>query len=210
MQITSLDTRVENKNGRQELVEELETVSLGSENLGKTIRIGSKLKEEQKQELVKCLQAHADVFAWTHEDMPGIDPGVACHKLAIKKGVRAIRQKRRCFNQERYEVINDEVEKLLRAGFIREVNYPEWISNVVLVKKANDKWRMCVDFIDLNKACPKDGFPLLKIDQLVDSTTGHGLLNFMDVFSGYNQIPCTSRMRRALLLSLTRVYSVTG
>ena len=81
------------------------------------------------------------------------------------------------------------MEKLLRVGFIREVNYPEWISNVVLVKKANGKWRMCVDFTDLNKACPKDSFPLPKIDQLVDSTAGHGLLSFMDAFSGYNQIP---------------------
>ncbi|XP_052297264.1 uncharacterized protein LOC127902396 [Citrus sinensis] len=115
--------------------------------------------------------------------MPGIDPEVACHKLAVKKGARAVRQKRRCFNQERYEAINGEVEKLLRVGFIREVNYPEWISNV------NGKWRMCVDFTDLNKACPKDSFPLPKIDQLVDSTAGHGLLSFMDAFSGYNQIP---------------------
>ena len=136
-----------------------------------------------------CLRAHADVFTWTLEDMPRIDPEVACHRLAIKKGARAIRQKRRCFNQERYKAINGEVEKLLKAKFIREVNYPEWISNVVLVKKANGKWRMCVKFTDLNKACPKDSFPLPKIDQLVDSTVGHGLLSFMDEFSGYNQIP---------------------
>lgn len=67
--------------------------------------------------------------------------------------------------------------------------YPEWIFNVVLVKKTNRKWRMCVDFTDLNKACLKDSFPLLKIDQLVDSTAGHGLLSFMDAFSGYDQIP---------------------
>ncbi|XP_024042632.1 uncharacterized protein LOC112099511 [Citrus clementina] len=133
MQITSLDSRVENNKGRQEPVEDLEAVSLGPENPGKTIRIGSRLKGEQKQELVKCLQAHADVFAWTHEDMPGIDPEVACHKLAVKKGARAVRQKRRCFNQERYEAINGEVEKLWRAGFIREVSYPEWISNVVVM-----------------------------------------------------------------------------
>ncbi|KAH9703019.1 BED-type domain-containing protein [Citrus sinensis] len=78
----------------------------------------------------------------------------------------------RCFNQKRYEAINTEVEKLLKAGFIREAKYPEWISNVVLVKKANGKWRMCVDFTDLNKTCPKDSFPLPKIDQLVDSTAG--------------------------------------
>ena len=71
--------------------------------------------------------------------MPRINPGVACHKLAIRKGVRPVRQKMRCFNQERYEAINTEVEKLLRAGFIKEAKYPEWISNVVLVKKANGK-----------------------------------------------------------------------
>ena len=77
----------------------------------------------------------------------------------------------------------------MKAGFIREAKYPEWISNVVLVKKANGKWRMCVDFTDLNKACPKDSFPLPKIDQLVDSTAGHSLRSFMDAFSGYNQVP---------------------
>ena len=66
--------------------------------------------------------------------------------------------------------------------------YPEWLANVVLVKKANGKWRMCVDFTDLNKACPKDSFPLPRIDQLVDFTAGHKLLTFMDAFSRYNQI----------------------
>ena len=76
----------------------------------------------------------------------------------------------------------------MKAGFIREDKYLEWISNVVLVKKANGKWRMCVDFTDLNKACPKDSFPLPKINRLVDSTTGHSLLSFMDTFLGYNQI----------------------
>ena len=82
----------------------------------------------------------------------------------------------------------DEVNKLIAANFIREVHYPEWLANVVMVKKANGKWRMCVDFTDLNQACPKDSFPLPRIDQLVDSTAGHKLLTFMDAFSGYNQI----------------------
>jgi hypothetical protein len=80
------------------------------------------------------------------------------------------------------------VDKLLAANFIREVFYPDWLANVVMVKKSTGKWRMCVDFTDLNKACPKDSFPLPRIDQLVDSTAGHKLLTFMDAFSGYNQI----------------------
>ena len=76
----------------------------------------------------------------------------------------------------------------MTVWFIQEVYYPEWLVNVVLVKKANGNWRMCVDFTDLNKACPKDSFPLPRIDQLVDSTAGHKLLTFMDAFSGYNQV----------------------
>ena len=82
----------------------------------------------------------------------------------------------------------DEVNKLLDANFIRKVYYPEWLANVVMVKKANRKWKMCVDFTDLNSACSKDSFPLLKIDQLVDSAIGHKLLTFMDGFSGCIQI----------------------
>jgi hypothetical protein len=81
-----------------------------------------------------------------------------------------------------------EVEKLLKDKFIEEVYYPNWLANIVLVKKSNGKRRMCVNFTDLNKACLKDSFLLPLIDSLVDSTAGYGLLNFMDTFSGYNQI----------------------
>ena len=77
---------------------------------------------------------------------------------------------------------------MVEAGSIREVQYPEWVANVVLVKKSSGKWRVCTDFIDLNKACPKDSFPLPCIDQLVDATAGHELVSFMDAYSGYNQI----------------------
>lgn len=79
----------------------------------------------------------------------------------------------RFFTSERYEGIKVEVDKLLKAGFIKSVDYPTCLSNVVLVKKANEWWWVCVDFKDLNKACPKDCFPLLKINQLVDATMGH-------------------------------------
>jgi len=77
---------------------------------------------------------------------------------------------------------------LLSVGHIREIQYPEWLANVVLVKKANGKWRMCVDFTDLNKACPKDSYPLPSIDALVDSASSCKMLSFLDAFSGYNQI----------------------
>lgn len=77
---------------------------------------------------------------------------------------------------------------MIDTGFIKEVSYPKWLANVVLVKKANEKWKMCIDFTDLNKTCPKDSYPLFRIDQLVDATMGHELLTFMNMFSGYNQI----------------------
>ena len=90
---------------------------------------------------------------------------------------------------KRYVALKEEVDKLKTNGFIRDALYPEWVSNLVLVRKPNGKWRTCVDYSDLNKACPKDSFPLPRIDQLVDSTAGHELLSFMDAYSGYNQIP---------------------
>ena len=89
---------------------------------------------------------------------------------------------------EKQAAIEEEVGKLLKADFIRPEKFPTWLANVVMVKKSNGKWRMCVDYTDLNKACPKDCFLLPRIDQLVDSTSGHELLSFMNAFSGYNQI----------------------
>ncbi|EXB53021.1 Transposon Ty3-I Gag-Pol polyprotein [Morus notabilis] len=92
-------------------------------------------------------------------------------------------------NPERYEALKEEVDKLISNGFIREAHYPSWVSNPVLVTKPNGMWRTCVDFSDLNKVCPKDGFPLPQIDQMVNDTAGHEMLSFMDAYSGYNQIP---------------------
>ena len=89
---------------------------------------------------------------------------------------------------ERAKAVNDEVDKLLKIGSIREVQYPDWLANTVVVKKKNGKDRVCIDFTDLNKACPEESFPLPHIDRLVESTAGNELLSFMDAFSGYNQI----------------------
>ena len=110
------------------------------------------------------------------------------HKLNVSPSFPPIRQKNRVFAQEWDKAIAKEVRKLQEAKFIGEVYYPDWLANVVMVKKANGIWRMFVDFTDLNKVCPKDSYPLLHINILVDSTARHQLLSFMDVFSGYNQI----------------------
>ena len=172
---------------RPEPSEELELVSLDDdpEHLA---YIGSKLAEDLKSLLTQFLRQNRDVLAWKQADMGGLDPIVITHRLNTSPSFKLVKQKRRSFAPERQKAINEEVGKLLQAGAIREVEYPEWLANVVIVKKANGKWRLCIDFTDINKACPKDSFPLPRIDLIVDATAGHELLSFMDAFSGYNQI----------------------
>ena len=166
---------------------ELEPVQLGDqpEHL---VYIGSKLAEGFRSPLIRFLEQNMEVFAWKQEDMGGVDPAVITHRLKVNPSFRPVKQKRRSFAPERQKAINEEVGKLLQVKAIREVEYPEWLANVVLVKKANGKWRLCIDFTDINRVCPKDSFPLPRIDLIVDATAGHELLNFMDAFSSYNQI----------------------
>jgi hypothetical protein len=117
--------------------------------------------------------------------MKGIPREVAEHKLNIKPGLKLVKQRLRCFNDEKCKAIGEEIKKLLGSGFIREVFHPEWLTNHVLVKKKNKKWRMCVDYMGLNKACPKDLFPLPHIHQVVDSTAGCKTLCFLNAYSRY-------------------------
>ena len=179
---------IEEKRAVVEPIEVLEDISLDERNPERCTRVGADLEGRIKEDLVQFLRKNIDVFAWSHEDMPGIDPNVITHRLNVCPFSKPVRQKKRVFAPKRDNAIKDEVQKLMAAKFIREVYYPEWLANVVMVEKADDKWRMCVDFTDLNRACPKDSYPLPRIDQLVDSTAGHKLLSFMDAFSGYNQI----------------------
>ncbi|KAL5583459.1 hypothetical protein UlMin_015901 [Ulmus minor] len=177
-----------------------------------TIMIGNievKLNQVRKQlrtDLINFLRDHRDVFARSHEDMLGIDPKVIVHRLNIDPSFRPVKQKRRNFNAERYMAINTEVDKLLKADFIREANYPEWIANVVLVKKANGNWRVCVDFTDLNKACPKDSFPLPRIDQLVDATD---YLASWTLTLATIRFECTNLTKNILLFSQTKGFIAT-
>ena len=102
--------------------------------------------------------------------MPGIDPSVMVHRLNVSPSFTFICQKKRVFTLERDQAIAEEVHKLQLANFIKEVYYPNWLANLVMVKKASGKWRMCIGFTDLNKPCPKDSYPLPWVDIPVDST----------------------------------------
>ena len=121
--------------------------------------------------------------------MTGISPTQGSHRLNVAPSARPVRQKVRRFHLDRHLVIQTEVNNLLHNGFIRVVKYPEWLANVVVVLKKGNKLRVCMDYTDLNDVCPKDSFPLPRIDQIVDASVGHGVLFFLDTFSGYHQIP---------------------
>ena len=177
---------IEEQRAVVDLVEGLEEIHLDKSRLEWTTRIDTLASPPIRQVLTLFLRENQDVFAWSHEDMPGIDLLVMVHKLNVSPTFSPIRQKKRVFAQEQDQAIVEEVHKLQDVDFIREVYYLDWLANVVMVKKANGKWRMRVDFMDLNKACPKDSYPLPRINILVDSTARHQLLSFMDVFSGYN------------------------
>lgn len=108
-------------------------------------------------------------FSWKYEDITGISPDAITHKLNVDPQYTPVQQKRKKFVTERNKFINEEMSRLLKAGMIREVDYSEWLANVIIVQKKNGKWRVCVNYTDLNKACPKDPYPLPHIDTMVDS-----------------------------------------
>ncbi|XP_014497027.1 uncharacterized protein LOC106758609 [Vigna radiata var. radiata] len=151
--------------------------------------IAQGLEKEMEKQLRATLWRNRDLFAWTAADMPGIHPSIMSHRLSLFKEVRPIAQKKRKMGEEKRKAVQEEVKKLQVAGFIREITYTTWLANVVMVKKSNGQWRMCTDYTDLNKACPKDSYPLPSIDALVDGASGHKIPSFLDAYSGYNQIP---------------------
>ncbi|KAA0054169.1 uncharacterized protein E6C27_scaffold131G00980 [Cucumis melo var. makuwa] len=147
------------ENGGQSTVDELKEVNLGTIEEPRPTIISASLSSEEEGKYMSLLTEYKDIFAWSYKEMSGLDP-----KIEV------------------------EVNKLIEAGFIRKVKYPTWIENIVPVRKKNGQLRVCVDFRDLNNACPKDDFPLPITEIMVNETTGHEALSFMDWSSGYNQI----------------------
>ncbi|XP_073120993.1 uncharacterized protein [Henckelia pumila] len=176
----------------EEVKEEYEEVEVMPGKLGKIARMARGLEPALAKQLKTCLAQNADVFAWSPKELTGVPAHLAEHKLNILQGSRPVKQKKRHFGAEKDKVIAEQVRELLEAGHIKEVQFPTWLSNVVLVPKSTGKWRMCMDFRDLNKASPKDCYPLPRIDQLVDSTSDCELLCFMDAYQGYHQISLAS------------------
>src|SRR3954466_3020638 len=143
--------------------------------------------------------------------MPGIPREFAEHALHIKPNTKPVKQALRRFSEPKRRAIGEEVNRLLDAQFIREMKKTTWIANPVLVpKKDTDMLRMCVDYGPVNKYCPKDHFPLPRIDQIIDSTEGCDLLSFLDAYSGYNQIRMKEEDEDHTSFITPTTYSITG
>ena len=163
-------------------------IDFGTLDQPKEIRISSSLSPDERSRLIDLLRSYLDVFSWSFEDMSGLDSSIVQHHLPILPHARPVKQKLRRLHPRWSLQVKEEIQKQLSVGFLLVAEYPEWLANVITVPKKDGKVRFCVDFHDLNKASPKDDFPLPHIDMLVDSTAGHSMLSFMDGFSRYNQI----------------------
>jgi hypothetical protein len=157
------------EDGHQLAIDELEEINIGTPDDPRLVFISKHLSAKSKEEYKKFLSKNRDIFAWSYEEMPGLDPSVTMHRLAMQKNYPPVKQGQRRYHPELLPQIEVEVDKLIPAGFIREVKYPTWVSSIVLVKKKNGQIRICVDFRDLNKACLKDDFPIPISEILIDS-----------------------------------------
>ena len=149
---------------------------------GQCMRLSRDLTSHEHRCIADVLRRNTDLFAWQPSDMPGILLGIIC----IFPQAKPISQKKMKIGEERRKAVKEEVDKLLHANFIREVRFCTWLANAVMVKKANGKWRMCTDYTNLNRAYPKDVYPLPSINRLVDEASEFQVLTFLDAYFGYN------------------------
>jgi hypothetical protein len=153
-----------------------------------TVIISEDLNSQDEEKLISCLSRNKDVFAWFAHDMVGVSRTIIEHDLGIDPSVCPRKQRLHKMSDEKTEAAKVKVHRLLEANFIEPIAYPTWLANVVMVQKKSGKWRMCIDFTCLNKACPKDNSPLPRIDKIVDSAAGCEVMSLLDCFSGYHQI----------------------
>ena len=152
------------------------------------IHVGQNCSINESKAYKELFKEFHDIFTWSYEEMSRIDPSIMVHEIKTYPMAKLVRQKLRQVHPQKATAIKVEIEKLLKAGFIYPIPLTEWVSNIVSVNKKQGTIRVCIDFRDLNKACPKDNFPTLHNDQIMDNYARSVIFSFMDGFSGYNQI----------------------
>jgi hypothetical protein len=150
--------------------------------------ISQDLSLSEEMELLLFLDKNSDVFAWQSSNLTGVSRCIIEHRVQVNPSVKPKKQKLHKMSVEKVDAAKSEVQRWLDAGFILEMQYLSWLVNVVMIKKKNDKWRMCTNFTNLNKCCPKDNFPLSRIENVVDSIAGCETMTLLDFFSRYHQI----------------------
>nr|XP_043625708.1 uncharacterized protein LOC122597141 [Erigeron canadensis] len=194
-QIRALDSGKCSKQN-ENLKIETEKIFINDKFPDQRIMIGKQLPTEYKRKLKEVLNKNKDVFAWTPADMTGVPRELKIngevfdtqHRRNTRPHLEPIKQKRRSLAPDRSKAAKEQVEDLVKASILREVKYQSWVANPVIIKKHDWGWRMCVDFTDINKACPKDCYPLPEIDWKVESLVGFSLKCFLDAYKGYHQI----------------------
>jgi hypothetical protein len=164
------------------------TVPHDPATLKQSVMISEDLTPHGEGRLLSCLSRNKGVFALSALDLVGVSRAIIEHSLGIDPSVHPKKQRLRKMSDEKIETAKAEVHRLLEAKFIEPIAYPTWITNVVMVQKKSEKWRMCIDFTSLNKACPKENSPLPRIDKIVDCIAGCEVMSLLDCFSGYRQI----------------------
>jgi hypothetical protein len=168
--------------------DKLEEIDIGDGDKPRPIFISANWDSSLRKELIKLLKEYKDCFAWDYLEMPGLDRSIVEHQLPIKPGFKPYKQPpRKIYKDEVLADMKKEIERLIEANFIRLCRYAEWNSNIVPVYKKNGKMRVCINFKDLNRATPMDGYPMPVADLLVDAAAGHKVISFMDGNVGYNQ-----------------------
>lgn len=170
------------------LMEETIDVNIRTKEEPKMVKLGASLSAQKHKTFVMLLCEFLDVFSWSYEDMPSLDPYLVVHYLIVHESVNLIKKLLRKMYPRVALLVKEELEKLLTVGFIKPIDYSEWISKIVPIQKKPIGIIICMDFRDIDKACPKDDFPLPNIDMIIDSIVGYEVLSLMDGFSNYNQI----------------------
>jgi hypothetical protein len=168
----------------------------------RAVTIGAHLSAEEDKDLVQFLNKNKDVFVWSAKDLQGVDRDIIEHALETDEKIPPKKQKLRKMSEEKVKALEAEVQRLQDAQVIREVKYPVWLDNTVPVKKKNGKWRMCVDFTDLNKACKKDDFPLERVDKIVDDAANREMLSLLDSSLGIIRSGFARRTKKKQVSSL--------
>src|SRR5664279_1380046 len=167
----------------------LEEVDIGDGTIPRLTFVSRNLEAGYKHALIALVRDYVDCFTWEYHEMPGLSRELVEHRLPIKAGFRPCKQPARKFNPHIYDRVKEEIGRLLKENFIRPCKYANWISNIVPVeKKGSGKIRVCIDFMDLNRATAKDEYPMPIADMLINDASGHKVISFLEGNAGYNQI----------------------